>query len=44
MRRIPALDGLRLCAALAVALYHYTSFWAVDGAHNPAHYLRWPAG
>lgn len=39
MYRIPALDGLRLVAALAVALYHYTSFWSVDGTHNPTHYL-----
>jgi peptidoglycan/LPS O-acetylase OafA/YrhL len=39
MYRIPALDGLRLVAALAVALYHYTSFWSVDGVHNPTHYL-----
>lgn len=39
MRRIPVLDALRLLAALAVALYHYTTFWAVDGTHSPAHYL-----
>ncbi|GAB7038421.1 MULTISPECIES: acyltransferase family protein [Catenuloplanes] len=39
MRRIPALDALRLLAALAVALYHYTTFWSPDGVHNPAHFL-----
>jgi peptidoglycan/LPS O-acetylase OafA/YrhL len=33
------LDALRFVAALAVALYHYTSFWAVDGSHTPAYYL-----
>ncbi|GAB1689138.1 acyltransferase family protein [Krasilnikovia sp. M28-CT-15] len=34
-----ALDGLRLVAALAVALYHYTAFWTVDAVHTPAYFL-----
>jgi peptidoglycan/LPS O-acetylase OafA/YrhL len=38
-RRLAALDGLRLVAALAVAAYHWTNFWAIDGVHAPYHYL-----
>ncbi|GAA2557645.1 acyltransferase [Winogradskya consettensis] len=37
--RLAALDGLRLVAALSVAVFHYTTFWAVDGVHTPAYYL-----
>ena len=29
--RIAVLDGLRLVAALAVGVYHYTVAWRIDG-------------
>jgi peptidoglycan/LPS O-acetylase OafA/YrhL len=37
--RLAALDGLRLLAALAVAFYHLTVAWRVDGVHPPAYFL-----
>ncbi|GAB1689601.1 acyltransferase family protein [Krasilnikovia sp. M28-CT-15] len=37
--RLAALDGLRLIAALAVAVHHYTAYWALDGVHTPAYFL-----
>ena len=37
--RLAALDGLRLLAALAVAVYHYTTSWRLDGVHPPQHFL-----
>ncbi|BFU46791.1 acyltransferase family protein [Krasilnikovia sp. MM14-A1004] len=37
--RLAALDGLRLIAALAVAVHHYTTYWALDGVHTPAYFL-----
>ena len=37
--RLAALDGLRLVAALAVASYHLTVAWRVDGVHLPAYFL-----
>jgi peptidoglycan/LPS O-acetylase OafA/YrhL len=33
------LDGLRLLAALAVALFHLTVAWRVDGVRPPAYFL-----
>jgi peptidoglycan/LPS O-acetylase OafA/YrhL len=33
------LDGLRLVAALAVAVYHLSVAWRVDGVHPPAYFL-----
>ncbi|MFC3381915.1 acyltransferase family protein [Couchioplanes caeruleus subsp. azureus] len=38
-RRLVALDGLRLVAAVAVAVYHYTTFWHLDGEHEPVYFL-----
>ncbi|HET9517220.1 MAG TPA: acyltransferase [Actinoplanes sp.] len=37
--RLAALDGLRLLAALAVALFHFSVGWRVDGVHPPAYFL-----
>ncbi|MEU7906205.1 acyltransferase [Actinoplanes sp. NPDC049118] len=37
--RLPALDGLRLICALAVAGYHYGVSWRLDGIHPPAHFV-----
>jgi len=37
--RLAALDGLRLVAALAVAGYHYTVAWRIDGTHLPQYFL-----
>jgi peptidoglycan/LPS O-acetylase OafA/YrhL len=37
--RLAALDGLRLVAALAVAVYHYTAAWRIDGVQLPQHFL-----
>ena len=37
--RLAAIDGLRLVAALAVAAYHLTVSWRVDGVHPPAWFL-----
>jgi peptidoglycan/LPS O-acetylase OafA/YrhL len=37
--RLAALDGLRLIAALAVAMYHYTVAWRVDGVSLPQRFL-----
>jgi peptidoglycan/LPS O-acetylase OafA/YrhL len=37
--RLAALDGLRLLAALAVAVYHFTVGWRIDGVHEPAYLL-----
>jgi peptidoglycan/LPS O-acetylase OafA/YrhL len=37
--RVAVLDGLRLVAALAVAGYHLTVAWRVDGVHPPAYFL-----
>ncbi|GAA2889604.1 acyltransferase [Actinoplanes cyaneus] len=33
------LDGLRLVAALAVAGFHLTAAWRIDGAREPAYFL-----
>lgn len=38
-RRLAAVDGLRLVAALAVAVYHLTVAWRVDGVRPPAFFL-----
>jgi peptidoglycan/LPS O-acetylase OafA/YrhL len=38
-RRLAALDGLRLVAALGVAICHYTTYWALDGVHTPAYFF-----
>jgi peptidoglycan/LPS O-acetylase OafA/YrhL len=38
-QRLAALDGLRLVAALAVAVYHYTVGWRIDGVRVPEHFL-----
>jgi peptidoglycan/LPS O-acetylase OafA/YrhL len=37
--RLAALDGLRLLAAVAVAVYHYTVSWRIDGVHVPEYFL-----
>ena len=37
--RLAALDGLRLIAALAVAAYHYTVAWRIDGSSLPQSFL-----
>ncbi|GID32532.1 peptidoglycan/LPS O-acetylase OafA/YrhL [Paractinoplanes brasiliensis] len=37
--RLPALDGLRLICALAVAGYHFGDSWRLDGVRPPAHFL-----
>jgi peptidoglycan/LPS O-acetylase OafA/YrhL len=37
--RLAALDGLRLIAALAVATYHYTVSWRIDGSSPPEYFL-----
>jgi peptidoglycan/LPS O-acetylase OafA/YrhL len=37
--RLAALDGLRLMAALAVAFYHLTVAWRVDGVRRPEYFL-----
>jgi len=37
--RLAALDGLRLLAALAVAVYHLSVAWRVDGVRLPAYFL-----
>ncbi|AEV88470.1 O-acetyltransferase oatA [Actinoplanes sp. SE50] len=37
--RLATLDALRLIAALAVAAYHLTASWRVDGRHTPAYFL-----
>jgi len=37
--RLAALDGLRLVAALAVAAYHYTVAWRIDGSSLPQYFL-----
>jgi peptidoglycan/LPS O-acetylase OafA/YrhL len=37
--RLAALDGLRLVAALAVAGYHYTAAWRIDGIKLPQYFL-----
>ncbi|MDT5041438.1 MAG: hypothetical protein QOE51_2423, partial [Actinoplanes sp.] len=37
--RLAALDGLRLIAALAVAVFHYTVAWRIDGSNLPEHFL-----
>lgn len=37
--RLAALDGLRLLAALSVAVFHYTVAWRVDGVNPPIHFL-----
>ncbi|GAA0804329.1 acyltransferase family protein [Spirilliplanes yamanashiensis] len=37
--RLAALDGLRLVAALAVAVYHYAVAWRLDGVSPPQHFL-----
>ncbi|MDT4993429.1 MAG: hypothetical protein QOH97_3321 [Actinoplanes sp.] len=34
-----ALDALRLIAALAVAVFHYTVAWRIDGSTLPEHFL-----
>ena len=37
--RLAALDGLRLIAALTVAVYHLSVAWRIDGIHPPSHFL-----
>ncbi|MEU4625018.1 acyltransferase [Actinoplanes sp. NPDC023801] len=37
--RLYALDGLRLLCALAVALFHYSCSWRIDGVNPPEHFL-----
>jgi peptidoglycan/LPS O-acetylase OafA/YrhL len=37
--RLAVLDGLRLVAALAVAIYHYTVAWRIDGFSLPQYHL-----
>ncbi|MFI1992253.1 acyltransferase family protein [Actinoplanes sp. NPDC020271] len=37
--RLAVLDGLRLVAALAVASYHLTVSWRIDGYSPPQHFL-----
>ena len=37
--RLPALDGLRLACAVAVAGYHYAVSWRIDGVHVPEYHL-----
>ncbi|MEU8658571.1 acyltransferase family protein [Actinoplanes philippinensis] len=37
--RLAALDGLRLIAALAVAVFHLSVSWRLDGQSPPAYYL-----
>lgn len=37
MKRLHALDGLRLLCALAVAGFHYGVSWRLDGVHPPAY-------
>jgi peptidoglycan/LPS O-acetylase OafA/YrhL len=37
--RLAALDGLRLVAALSVAVYHYTVSWRIDGVRPPEYFL-----
>jgi peptidoglycan/LPS O-acetylase OafA/YrhL len=37
--RLAVLDGLRLIAALAVASYHLTASWRIDGYSPPQHFL-----
>jgi peptidoglycan/LPS O-acetylase OafA/YrhL len=37
--RLAALDGLRLFAALAVAVFHLSVSWRLDGQSPPARYL-----
>jgi peptidoglycan/LPS O-acetylase OafA/YrhL len=37
--RLAALDGLRLIAALAVACYHLTVAWRLDGQNSPQWFL-----
>ena len=37
--RLAALDGLRLVAALAVLVYHYTVAWRIDGVRLPEYFL-----
>ncbi|SDT72460.1 acyltransferase family protein [Actinoplanes derwentensis] len=37
--RLAALDGLRLVAALAVAVYHLSVSWRIDGHSPPQHFL-----
>ncbi|MEV6597821.1 acyltransferase [Actinoplanes sp. NPDC051346] len=39
VRRLAALDGLRLVAALAVAFYHFTTFWELDGEHRASYFM-----
>jgi peptidoglycan/LPS O-acetylase OafA/YrhL len=37
--RLAAVDGMRLIAALSVALFHYTVSWRIDGHSPPAYFL-----
>jgi peptidoglycan/LPS O-acetylase OafA/YrhL len=37
--RLAVLDGLRILAALSVAVHHYTTYWALDGVHKPWYFL-----
>lgn len=37
--RLAALDGLRLIAALAVAVYHLSVSWRIDGQNPPQYFL-----
>ncbi|MEU4622464.1 acyltransferase [Actinoplanes sp. NPDC023801] len=37
--RLAALDGLRLIAALAVAVFHLSVSWRIDGSSPPNHFL-----
>jgi peptidoglycan/LPS O-acetylase OafA/YrhL len=37
--RAAALDGLRLIAALSVAVFHFVDAWSVDGYHSHLHFF-----
>ncbi|MFC7533514.1 acyltransferase family protein [Actinoplanes sp. GCM10030250] len=37
--RLHALDGLRLACALAVAGYHFSASWRLDGVNPPEHFM-----
>ncbi|GAA4943841.1 acyltransferase family protein [Actinoplanes utahensis] len=37
--RLAALDGLRLIAAVTVAVYHLSVAWRIDGVNPPSHFL-----
>ena len=37
--RLAVLDGLRLLAAVSVAMFHYSVAWRADGVHPPEYHL-----